>query len=86
MHPDTLGKWYKSYIKSLGFPVVKLHGIRHTNVTLLISQNVDIATVSVRLGHASINTTIKYYVHPLQKNMRKAAYVLQDLLINNNDN
>ena len=50
------------------------------------SQNVDIATVSARLGHASINTTIKYYVHPLQKNMRKAAYVLQDLLINNNDN
>ena len=82
MHPDTLGKWYKTYIESLGLPVVKLHGIRHTNATLLISQNVDIATVSARLGHASINTTIKYYVHPLQKNMRKAAYVLQDLLIN----
>lgn len=82
MHPDTLGKWYKSYIESLGLPVVKLHGIRHTNATLLISQNVDIATVSARLGHASINTTIKYYVHSLQKNMRKAAYVLQDLLIN----
>jgi len=86
MHPDTLGKWYKTHIESLGLPVVKLHGIRHTNATLLISQNVDIATVSARLGHASINTTIKYYVHPLQKNMRKAAYVLQDLLINNNDN
>lgn len=65
MHPDTLGKWYKSYIESLGLPVVKLHGIRHTNATLLISQNVDIATVSAGLGHASINTTIKYYVHPL---------------------
>ena len=86
MHPDTLGKWYKEHFASLGLPVVKLHGIRHTNATLLISQNVDIATVSARLGHASINTTIKYYVHPLQKNMRKAAYVLQDLLINNNDN
>lgn len=86
MHPDTLGKWYKSYIESLGLPEVKLHGIRHTNATLLISQNVDIATVSARLGHASINTTIKYYVHPLQKNMRKAAYVLQDLLIDNNNN
>lgn len=85
MHPDTLGKWYKSYIESLELPVVKLHGIRYTNAILLISQNVDIATVSARLGHASINTTIKYYVHPLQKNMRKAAYVLQDLLINNND-
>lgn len=86
MHPNTLGKWYKTHIESLGLPVVKLHGIRHTNATLLISQNVDIATVSARPGHASINTTIKYYVHPLQKNMRKVAYVLQDLLINDNDN
>jgi integrase len=48
---------------------------------------VNIAPVSARLGHASINnTTIKYYVHPLQKNMKKAAYVLQDLLINDNNN
>ena len=32
-----------------------------------------------------IKPTDLIYVHPLQKNMRKAAYVLQDLLINNND-
>ena len=86
IHPDTLGKWYKEHIVSLRLPVAKLHGIRHTNVTLLIFQNVYIATISARLGHVSINTTIKYYVHPLQNNMRKAAYVLQNLLINNNNN
>lgn len=81
MHPDTIGKWFKPYIEELGLPIIKFHGIRHTNATLMIANNVDIATVSARLGHASINTTIKYYVHPLEKNMRKAAYVLQDLLI-----
>ena len=84
MHPDTIGKWFKPYIEKLGLPIIKFHGIRHTNATLMIANNVDIATVSARLGHASINTTIKYYVHPLEKNMRKAAYVLQDLLIGNN--
>ena len=81
MLPDTIGKWFKPYIEELGLPIIKFHGIRHTNATLMIANNVDIATVSARLGHASINTTIKYYVHPLEKNMRKAAYVLQDLLI-----
>ena len=80
MHLDTIGKWFKPYIKKLGLPI----SIRHTNSTLMIANNVDIATVSARLGHASINTTIKYYVHPLEKNMRKAAYVLQDLLIGDN--
>lgn len=84
MHPDTIGKWFKLYIEELGLPIIKFHGIRHTNATLMIANNVDIATVSARLGHASINTTIKYYVHPLEKNMRKAAYVLQDLLIGDN--
>ncbi len=84
MHPDTIGKWFKTYIEELGLPIIKFHGIRHTNATLMIANNVDIATVSARLGHASINTTIKYYVHPLEKNMRKAAYVLQDLLIGDN--
>lgn len=78
MHTDTIGKWFKPYIEELGLPTIKFHGIRHTNATLMIANNVDIATVSARLGHASINTTIKYYVHPLEKNMRKAAYVLQD--------
>lgn len=84
LHPDTIGKWFKPYIEELGLPTIKFHGIRHTNATLMIANNVDIATVSARLGHASINTTIKYYVHPLEKNMRKAAYVLQDLLIGDN--
>ena len=84
MHPDTIGKWFKPYIEKLGLPIIKFHGIRHTNATLMIANNVDIATVSARLGHASINTTIKYYVHPLEKNMRKAAYVLQDLLVGKN--
>lgn len=84
MHQDTIGKWFKPYIEELGLPIIKFHGIRHTNATLMIANNVDIATVSARLGHASINTTIKYYVHPLEKNMRKAAYVLQDLLIGDN--
>jgi integrase len=84
MYPDTIGKWFKPYIEKLGLPIIKFHGIRHTNATLMIANNVDIATVSARLGHASINTTIKYYVHPLEKNMKKAAYVLQDLLIGDN--
>lgn len=73
MPPDPPGKWYKSYIESLGLPVVKLHGIRYTNATLLIFQNVDIATVSARLRHASINTTIKYYNASITKKYEKSS-------------
>lgn len=86
MHPSSISKCFVRYVSTIGLPVINFHGLRHTNASLLVAQNVDIVVVSARLGHASINTIIKYYVHPLQKNMRKAAYVLQDLLINNNDN
>lgn len=84
MHPDTIGKWFKKFVQEIGLPVMNFHSLRHTNATLLISQNVDIATVSARLGHAQIATTAKFYVHPLQKNMRIAGDVLQNLLVGSN--
>ncbi|MGN0278838.1 MAG: tyrosine-type recombinase/integrase [Lachnospiraceae bacterium] len=37
-------------------PDIPLHGLRHTSATLLISQNVDVKTVSNRLGHAQTST------------------------------
>jgi integrase len=81
MHPDTIGKWFQNFVEKIGLPVINFHSLRHTNATLLISENVDVATVSARLGHASITTTIKFYVHPLQKNMKETGYVLQNLLV-----
>jgi integrase len=58
---------------------VTLHGLRHTSATLLISQNVDIATVSKRLGHASISTTLNIYTHALEKLDRTASDKLENL-------
>lgn len=81
MHPDTLGKWFQNFVEEIGLPVINFHGLRHTNATLLVSQNIDLAAISARLGHASITTTVKFYVHPLLKNMQEAGNVLQNLLI-----
>lgn len=57
MHPDAVSKWFGKFIKRIGLPVINFHGIRHTNATLLISQNVDVAVVAARLGHAQTSTT-----------------------------
>lgn len=48
-------------------PDITLHGLRHTSATLLISQNVDVKTVSRRLGHAETSTTMNIYAHALEK-------------------
>ena len=84
MHPDTLSKWFKKFIQDIGLPVINFHGIRHTNATLLISQNVDVAVVAARLGHAQISTTFNFYVHPLASHNRSAGIVLQNLLVDKN--
>ena len=67
-------------------PVINFHGLRHTNATLLISQQVDVATVSARLGHAQITTTYNFYVHPLKSHDRTAGNVLENLLISSKTN
>ena len=57
------------------------HGLRHTSATLLISQNIDVKTVSNRLGHSQASTTIDIYTHALKQLDKKAAETLDNLLI-----
>lgn len=89
MHPDTPYKTFKKIIKRYNetvkneadkLPDIPLHGLRHTSATLLISQNVDVRTVSGRLGHAQTSTTMDIYSHALKEMDEKAADALDQLL------
>lgn len=81
MHPSTISKWFVKYVGQIGLPVINFHGLRHTNASLLVAQNIDIAIISARLGHAQISTTLDFYVHPLLSHNRKAGYALENLLL-----
>ncbi|MDD3418245.1 MAG: site-specific integrase [Eubacteriales bacterium] len=48
-------------------PVISIHGLRHTHASLLLFTGVSIASVARRLGHSSINTTQKTYLHIIQE-------------------
>lgn len=50
-----------------------LHGLRHTHATLLLEDGVDIKTVSERLGHDSIQTTLELYAHVTPRMRASAA-------------
>ena len=81
MHPSTISKWFVKYVGQIGLPIINFHGLRHTNASLLVAQNIDIAVISARLGHAQISTTLDFYVHPLLSHNRKAGYALENLLL-----
>ena len=81
MHPSSISKWFVKYVGQIGLPVINFHGLRHTNASLLVAQNIDIAAISARLCHAQISTTLDFYVHPLLSHNRKAGYALENLLL-----
>ena len=49
--------------KKSNIPVITIHGLRHTHASLLLFAGVSIASVARRLGHASMTTTQKTYLH-----------------------
>jgi integrase len=56
--------------KSLGtepalLPNIRFHDLRHTHATMLLARGNSIKAVSQRLGHASIEITLKHYAHVL---------------------
>ncbi len=48
-------------------PEITIHGLRHTHASLLLFAGVSTASVSRRLGHSSMNTTEKVYLHIIKE-------------------
>ncbi len=46
-------------------PEPRFHDLRHTHATTLLARGHSIKAVSQRLGHASIEITLKVYAHVL---------------------
>ena len=53
--------------------------IRHTHATILLSQGVDIKTISERLGHADIQTTLNIYADVLKELDEQSANKIDNL-------
>ncbi len=84
MHPSTISKWFVKFVEQIGLPVINFHGLRHTNATLLIAQNIEVPIVSARLGHAQLTTTLNFYVHPIISHNKTAGFALENLLLPQN--
>lgn len=54
-------------------PVIRLHDLRHTSATLLISAKEDIETISHRLGHSKASVTMDVYGHWMEETDQKAS-------------
>ena len=85
MSPDTISSWFGKFIKARNLPHVTFHGLRHTNVSLLIADGVDVRTIASRVGHATPTTTLNIYSHMLKKSDQIAADRLEKRILGKQD-
>lgn len=67
VYNSTVNDLLKRRCKEANVPIISIHGLRHTHASLLLFAGVSIASVARRLGHSSINTTQKTYLHIIQE-------------------
>lgn len=67
IYNSTLNDVLERHCKSANIPIISVHGLRHTHASLLLFDGVSIASVAQRLGHSSINTTQKTYLHIIRE-------------------
>ena len=67
VYNSTINDILEKHCKNSKIPVISIHGLRHTHASLLLFAGVSIASVARRLGHASMTTTQKTYLHIIQE-------------------
>ena len=66
-------------LEKAGLPPMRLHDLRHSAATILMSQGVPVKVASEMLGHADVTTTLRVYSHVLP-GMQQAAADTMDRL------
>nr|WP_302821078.1 site-specific integrase [Fusobacterium ulcerans] len=67
VYNSTVNDILMRYCKKAKIPVISIHGLRHTHASLLLFAGVSIVSVARRLGHSSMKTTQKTYLHIIQE-------------------
>lgn len=75
----TLERKMSNYCIKANVKKIRVHDLRHSHATLLFNNNVSIATISRRLGHSSIKTTLDVYVHADDQE-KKAVDLLNSII------
>lgn len=66
-------------IKESGVKPIRIHDLRHSHASLLLSRGVSVIAVSKRLGHSSINVTLKTYAHLLKEQEDSLVAVIDQI-------
>jgi integrase len=78
--PDVCTNRFGRLRVGVGLDRVRLHDLRHFVASVLVDGGVPIGTVSTRLGHSQLSTTLDLYTHAIPATDQRAAAYLGSLL------
>lgn len=78
--PHAASRKFKNFLKNNDLPHIRLHDLRHSCASLLISQGIDIKVIQEWLGHSSIATTGNIYGHLQFEQKISTGITLENLL------
>ena len=67
VYNSTVNDVLRRHCIAADIPVITVHGLRHTHASLLLFDGVSTGSVAQRLGHSSMTTTQKVYLHVIKE-------------------
>ena len=80
VNKDTPSKWFRKFADAHGYPELTFHGLRHVHATLLLQHNIDLQSVSSRMGHSDPSVTLRAYADAMPARDQEAAATMDHLL------
>lgn len=77
--PTSISRQFQKAIDLSGVKRIRLHDLRHSCASVLISNGVSIVAVSKQLGHSDIEQTLNTYSHLMPNDSDLVRKALQDL-------
>ena len=78
--PNSFTDKFNNFLKKNKLKHIRLHDLRHTNATLMLTQGISPKVAQMRLGHSDYSTTMNIYSHVLKSVETEAAEKIENAI------
>ena len=81
LHPDYVTHALPKLCAQCGLPEIRLHELRHTNISILLDRGASMKEVQEWAGHSRFSTTADTYAHVLAGSKNRLAQSIDSALL-----
>lgn len=70
----------RAFAKAAGLPHIRIHDFRHSHVSVLVNEGINIQEIARRLGHADLKMTLNTYSHLYPREEERAVQILNEIV------